>query len=455
MKLMRYLSLIVFTLVFIIATPIMAVANPDSAPSISDIHANVYLLEDGDVLIYGQSDIPYASPPSVDVDETYIIRLVDTDNVTQLGSYVPYPQFDNGYNEGVFGIYFTAADNLTIDQPYIIRISQNPAQFPSPQSWDYVMSLNSWTNETTQDNNQTELTINIISIAEDLETAHDVTLLESSVGGTVLSDPTGETYFRGAIYGLQAMAPDLFLVQSLTWDTTDRAWTTDQFDAYSENLSGTFIDTATDNLSAAVGMDTPTLMTMIFVIPVMVGAAIVTSIKWRKIEPALLITSVILIMAVLMGWLNAALFALIFQLMAVYIGYLWFYSRAGDSMGGKMFSFLAFVWITSTLICLVIEGSWFSTTATGASGSSIPGPITIINDLSAFSSQRVGGIVPMLSAGLQFFRGLFRMLIWDYSFYSGNFVLFRYIGLIVLTGPAIYSMARDYVPVVANFLRIR
>jgi len=130
--------------------------------------------------------------------------------------------------------------------------------------------------------------------------------------------------------------------------------------------------------------------------------------------------------------------------MAMYIGYLWFYSRTGDSFGSKMFSYMAFVWIMSTMICLVVEGSWFG-------GSER----TVINDLSAITSINIGGLVPIPAPSLFFFRGVFRMLLWDFSFYTGMFEIVRWIWLIVFTGGAVWGVMEKFAPVFANFLRIR
>lgn len=314
---------------FLFATYAFATDAPDSTPSISNIKANINLISSGDVLIYGEYDIPYVTPPDDGADETYSFRLIDTDGTTQLGAVVPFVQFDNGYNKGAFGFYFNPGDNLTTNKAYIIRITQNPAFFDDPQSYDYVIPGSAWTSKTTQEDNQIELAINIIAIAKALEQEYtDYDLLESSPGGTVLSSPTGENYFRGIIYGIQAMAPSLFLVQVYSFETGDRAWTTDQFDEYDARFEGTWIGTTTDNTSAQFGLDTSTLMLVIFGMPIIIGAVVVSAIKFKKVDPAYLVISVILILLQLMGWIDKALFATLFQLQALYIGYLWFYARS-------------------------------------------------------------------------------------------------------------------------------
>jgi len=50
------------------------------------------------VIFTGLYDIPYATLPALTADQTFIIRLLDTDSVTEWGSVVPYPYsgFKNG-----------------------------------------------------------------------------------------------------------------------------------------------------------------------------------------------------------------------------------------------------------------------------------------------------------------------------------------------------------------------
>lgn len=332
MKALIIRSLVVLVIMgyyLLLITTAFAIPQPDADPTVSNVFANVNLRETGDVLIYGEYNIPHASLPDTTSDLTYSFRLIDTDNTTQLGAILPFARFAYGYNEGAFGFYFTAADNLTIDQAYTIRISQSPAYFDTPESFDYVMPAGAWTTLTDSEANQLEVYINIITIAQSLEANHtDLELLEASAGGTVLSSPTGETFFRGVIFGIQEMCPTLFLVQVYTFDTGDRAWTTDEFDEYQDRFSGTWLGTSTANTSATFGVTTPTLMSVIFGLPIILGAVIISSIKFKRIEPAYLVASLVLIMLALMGWVSIALFGLIYQLLAIYIGYLWFYARS-------------------------------------------------------------------------------------------------------------------------------
>lgn len=428
--------------IILMALPVYAMDEPDSDPSFSNIKANVNLIEEGDVLIYGLYDIPYETIPDNDASETYILRLIDTDGTTQLGAVrvYPYSEFDNGYNDGAFSFYFAASDNLTINQQYTLRISQSPSYFATPRSWEYTMPDTAWTSSTEQTDNQAELAINIATLASKLETKYDVTLLEDSPGGTILSSPEGATYFRGAIYGLQLMCPDMFMMQVLAFDTNARSWTTAHFDDYSTQFDDTFIGDAEDALATASDIPIDMLMFIIAGIPIIGGAIWLSKVKFGAVEPGYVIIPLMLILFVSMGWMEVALFALCNQIFIMFIGYVWFYKSSSD-VSGKGLSFVAFTWVMSTILCLVLEGSWLGTTEN-----------TVINDLTAFNFQSVANIATMPVSALYFFRGIFRMLLWDYSFYTGDYTFLRYLWLAVFNSPIVYMFSRDFVHVTANVL---
>jgi len=309
-----------------------AVPDPiDSTPSVENIHINKDLLTTGDILIYGDYDLPYATPPDVFADQSFIFKLISTDNITELGAIRPYVFFDNGYNEGVFSFYFASMTtaNITWGEAYTIRIAENPIHFSSPNQIDYVIPTNTYTSANTTAANQLELSINIITAASRLEQYYTTyTLLDTAAYGTVLSSPSGETYFRGAINGIQSMAPNLFMVQVLDYDTTYRTWTTDYSDNLSERFDADWVGASENATAAQFGV---TQQTAMGIIPLFVcgGGLVLSFVKWRKPEPGLIFGSLVLIGALLMGWLSPAIFASLFQLMGIYIAYLLFLARAG------------------------------------------------------------------------------------------------------------------------------
>ena len=124
-------------------------------------------------------------------------------------------------------------------------------------------------------------------------------------------------------------------------------------------------------------------------------------------------------------------------------------------MTPKFMSFLGFVWFTSTMICLILEGIYFGTAAVGVNGRILPSESTIISDLAAIQQLQVAGMIGIPAALIDFSRGLFRLLIWDYSFYTGGFEIIRWFFMATFSGAAVWGIMSVFAPVFANLLRFR
>ena len=320
--------LICFTAPLWSAALALAISSPDSSPTASNIRVNHNLITTGDLLVTGDYSIPYASVPATAADETYLFQLLD--GVTQLGAVTPYIQFDSGYNRGIFSFYFenATASGISWASAYTIRIAQNPAHFPSPVYNDFNLLPSNYTTDNTTNGNQTELAIYLLASANRLAQYYDdETILDSTVSGTVLSSPTGETYFQGAIPGVQAMAPSLFIVQVLEYEPEYRTWTTDYSDNQTTRFDGTWAGAGANATAVQFGLTSQTAMGFI-PLSLVLGSIILSSMKWRRIQPGLVISSVFLIMSLLMGWLSPAVFAIVFQCLGIYVAYLLFLARA-------------------------------------------------------------------------------------------------------------------------------
>ena len=329
MKVVKVVSLfMVFAISIILPSVALALdGTPGVDPSVANVHGFKNLIDTGDVAIFGEYNIPYDPLPSSPSSSTYIIQLLDADG-NEKGAVVPYVFFDYGYNLGGFGMYFGPSDNVNFGETYTIRISQNPAYFDTPESFDYVMPVQVWTTAETQADNRVQLAIAVIAAAERLEAEYDTyTLLDSGITGTVLYSPTGETYFRGALYGIQAMAPSLFLVQVAPYDDYDRVYTENMSDNYTGRYTGTWIETDIEATATQFGLTPTAIMAMGFALPVCLGFVIVSAKKFHKVEPGFLVAALVVLMVYMMGWMPPAIFALIYQCCGIYIAYVWFYAR--------------------------------------------------------------------------------------------------------------------------------
>ncbi len=251
MKALRVLqSIIIITALLLAVVPATVVladqADPDSTPTMV---ANAYrnLIETGDQLYVFYANIPYAVVPDALVTEAFTWQLLDTDGSTVLGQTTGTPFNDDGYGYNVYSMYFSAADAPAWDQEYTARLVGNPTIFDTPPNFDFVLGPGDFSALTDRPAVNDELALRVLVIAGDLfirwGLTSTTTLVNAQETGTVLS-ARGETFFRGAIFGLQAMAPGVFQIGVGLITAADRTWETDYADNISGQYAGTFVGTA-------------------------------------------------------------------------------------------------------------------------------------------------------------------------------------------------------------------
>ena len=123
------------------------------------------------------------------------------------------------------------------------------------------------------------------------------------------------------------MAPDLFNVQVLSYNTDYRTWTTDYSDNLTNRFDGTWVGAGANATAIQFGVTDQTAMGL-WPLGLCLGFIVLSSIKWRRAEPGLVAAAVVSLMGLLMGWLAPAVFAIIYQLLAMYVGYLLFLARS-------------------------------------------------------------------------------------------------------------------------------
>lgn len=240
-------ALIIFLFAFPAGIALADQANPDSTPT-ATTYVFRNLIESGDQLYVVYANIPYAATPTELESDAFIWRLIDTDGTSVLGQTTGYPFNDSGYGYNVYSFYFSSAEAPTWDQAYTVRLTGNPAIFDTPPTYDYTLDSGDFSSAASDTPTQrTELGNRIILMAQNLDIQWGLTttttLLSETETGTVLSI-NGEAFFRNAILGLQAMAPQIFSFESGTVSNTDRTWSS----AYATNIStqyaGTWVGTA-------------------------------------------------------------------------------------------------------------------------------------------------------------------------------------------------------------------
>ncbi len=293
MKLIRIgLSLTaILVIVLLNASPVLAnTANPDSsvAPPTISVYRN--LLETGDRLFLIYANIPYTVPPSTPVTATFIWRLFDTDNTSELGQTVGSVYQNSGYGYNLYSLYFSAADNITWGETYPIRLSGNPVVFSSPPEYNFQVNVSDYKALLTQD-----IEGDLRALAADLDRRWGLTtstsLLTQSEAGTVLSI-RGENFFRAAIYGVQAFAPGIFSFVIKDVDIADRTWDTEYSSNLTSQWAGTWIETSQEAYKAMFGKDYDLVsfgMVFLMVVGIVIADVSLTSNIWGGLIDAALV----------------------------------------------------------------------------------------------------------------------------------------------------------------------
>jgi hypothetical protein len=111
-------------------------------------------------------------------------------------------------------------------------------------------------------------------------------------------------------------------------------------------------------------------------------------------------------------------------------------------MTPKFIAYLAWVWVISTIMCLVIQGTFFSTTETN-----------IINQLVGYNSLELGGLWGIPRLGIGFLTtGFPKLIAWDYSFLTGSYTIIRIIMIAVFSTAAVWGLISIFVSILQRNL---
>lgn len=109
-------------------------------------------------------------------------------------------------------------------------------------------------------------------------------------------------------------------------------------------------------------------------------------------------------------------------------------------MSTKFMNFLTTNWFISILICIILEGTYFG----------VHGTTNIINQLIPVTTYSMGGI-DFICFNFQFFTGVKRVLLWDYSFYYGGYEFLRWFWMAVFTPAAAWGIWSATGTVISTF----
>lgn len=316
-------SLILAAFIFS-AIPIGAtsIPDPDSAPSIDDTRVYRNMIETGDILIVWEANIPYTTTPGIPVTQAFIWRLLAMDGVTVLGTTTGYAYNDDGYGYNVYSLYFPASTAPTWGEPYTLQLTGNPSAFTTPPVYNFTLATGEYTTLTDSTDNQVALATFILTLADDLgikwALTTDYKLTTSSETGTVLS-LYGEDFFRGAIYGLQSLAPAAFGFVITDINAPDRSWNATYVSSLEHQYDGTWVETARNASSDFMGTDYD--LTSLIIILIACAVLLFSNMAlggnhWDGLIDA----AFLMVIAARLGFIGLVIDALIAAICIVYIG---------------------------------------------------------------------------------------------------------------------------------------
>jgi hypothetical protein len=248
MKKFRWSSIVIaMAAILLFSTQALAITEPDSTPTIDKKYVWRNVLETGDFFVILLENTPYTTTPSgVTYSDSFIWRFYDTDGTTELAQALGYAYNEDGYGYNIVSFYFDADDAPTWGQEYKLKLSGSPAYFSDPPEYGYTIGASDYSSLTTTSAVKSDIGDTILLLAEDFNIKWGLTTTKLTTEieiGTALS-VYGEAFFRGAIYGLQGMAPDAFqfVINSITTGT--RSFDTSYVTSLENQLAGTYLEAA-------------------------------------------------------------------------------------------------------------------------------------------------------------------------------------------------------------------
>jgi hypothetical protein len=217
----RILLLVILILSIGLPTPVFAIANPDSGPYVNYAYVFEDGLEDGDIGVLIDYNIPYAVIPTTETAaESYLASFIDSDGTTQLKTSAPYVYNDSGYNHGLIWIYFSPTEvalyglNSADVALYRIWLMGNPTV---PSGWPGAPPKTSKTIDTwyTTGSTETLLALKVLYYADALEVEWLLDLVQETSTGNKLTT-AGQSYFTNVIPLLRDICPSVFADSELS-----------------------------------------------------------------------------------------------------------------------------------------------------------------------------------------------------------------------------------------------
>jgi hypothetical protein len=198
--------------------PVEAISDPDNGTRILDVAVFRNIKETGDQLYYVRYDVSYLTEPTEPASDAFQMIIYDVAGTTVL-----FSRDLNYYQHNIISIYLTAAQALTWDSNYIIRIQGKVGLFLLLVE---DINMDTWTLNSSDYHEETEVESYMLDQASILEVDWGLTLLNTSNQ----LNSTGAIAFNDGIPGLIMYYPTLYgtstSVPTIIWGNWTQAYVT-------------------------------------------------------------------------------------------------------------------------------------------------------------------------------------------------------------------------------------
>jgi len=321
-KLAAFLSVIVVALPL---GPAFALADPDII-RIESINRYDDVAVAGDAFFLVEYTLEYVVAPNESISQGWLGRLIDVGGAGQLAAVQPFSGGDipdQGYSQGAFGFYFPVEPTVT--GTLRVALEGNPALSPTPIGIF---------RETITQQNASDLATDLRDQALRLEDVWAVDLISPLFDGVNRYTSRGEEYFSSALPNLRNLAPDLFILQSVTPDVPDRSFDTTYTDARYAVWDGTFIKTAFENLATFLNVTEVVarfIVALLIALAVAVGIGFAKGVQGTEYAVTLQIWSgfVVLLGGFFLGLVTVQVIGVMLSIPVVIMSVQWFLNRGG------------------------------------------------------------------------------------------------------------------------------
>ena len=311
------------------------------APEITIGNVNIYrnLIESGDRLIIFTSNIDWENLPNDNVRTMFMFRLMDADGTSVIASTQPYYAYNGGYYLQVAGFYFPDYSVIEWGEEYQIRIDGNPSKWYTISDVRAIYNISGveYTEQSSQENNQTELEAWIINVTSLLENdwlnymSLAPLITTNTSGNQVLTNP-GQAYYLNTIQNINLMAPSLFSsgaeINPIIPDNPmpEIPASPSLIERWENQYEGTWVQESFQALGDLFHVNWRTITSILCLVIWVIFAAI-SQMKWGTTDAGLWMGAVMFGVMITMGLMNWAVVITAAVLMTLYSVYIVFWRQ--------------------------------------------------------------------------------------------------------------------------------